>query len=142
MPGDQRSGFVSITLILTKRQKEDELLKLLKISHEESLKIIEDYQRREGAALSRPLPHPKTHCGFAERRGWGSCRRQLGEEKTKTLALEAKIKNLETGKTDQTAPPATATPAVPRNIAQARHRRTQGKSANTTSTYEKWSGGK
>jgi len=130
--------------LIDQTTKEDELLKLLKISHEESLKIIEDYQRREKTYEQAITAYQKRIADTLKDTRIGDLERQLGEEKTKTLALEAKIKNLETGKTDQTTQPATATPTVPADDSRKRAIEELRKKAQILqdSYDEKSSGGK
>ncbi len=99
--------------LIDQTTKEDELLKLLKISHEESLKIIEDYQRREKTYEQAITAYQKRIADMLKDTRIGDLERQLGEEKTKTLALESRIKDLEAGKASQSAQPTAVAPSVP-----------------------------
>jgi len=98
--------------LIDQTTKEDELLKLLKISHEESLKIIEDYQRREKTYEQAITAYQKRIADTLKDTRIGDLERQLGEEKTKNLALEAKIKDLQSGNAEQATRSVTTSPTV------------------------------
>ena len=75
--------------------KEEELLKLLKMSHEESLKIIEDYQRREKTYEQAINAYQKRISDMIKDTRLGELEKQLGDEKIKNSTLLDKISSLE-----------------------------------------------
>ena len=75
--------------------QEEELLKLLKMSHEESLKIIEDYQRREKTYEQAINAYQKRISEMIKDTRLGELEKQLGEEKVKNSALLDRISALE-----------------------------------------------
>lgn len=75
--------------------KEEELLKLLKVSHEESLKIIEDYQRREKTYEQAINAYQKRISDMIKDTRLGELEKQLGDEKVQNSSLLDKIASLE-----------------------------------------------
>lgn len=75
--------------------REEELLKLLKMSHEESLKIIEDYQRREKTYEQAITAYQKRISDMIKDTRLGELEQQLGEEKLRNSGLLDKISVLE-----------------------------------------------
>lgn len=81
--------------LITQKGKEEDLLKLLKISHEESLKIIEDYQRREKTYEQAITAYQKRISDMMKDTRLGDLEKQLGDEKTKNTTLQDRISQLE-----------------------------------------------
>lgn len=75
--------------------REEELLKLLKMSHEESLKIIEDYQRREKTYEQAITAYQKRISDMIKDTRMGELENQLGEEKNRSSVLQDRITSLE-----------------------------------------------
>lgn len=75
--------------------KEEELLKLLKMSHEESLRIIEDYQRREKTYEQAITAYQKRISDMIKDTRMGELEQQLGDEKTRNSELIDRISILE-----------------------------------------------
>lgn len=75
--------------------KEEELLKLLKMSHEESLKIIEDYQRREKTYEQAITAYQKRISDMIKDTRLGELEQQLGEEKLRNSGMLDRISILE-----------------------------------------------
>lgn len=75
--------------------KEEELLKLLKMSHEESLKIIEDYQRREKTYEQAITAYQKRISDMIKDTRLGELEKQLGDEKVINSGLLDRISALE-----------------------------------------------
>ncbi|HRR01432.1 MAG TPA: tetratricopeptide repeat protein [Treponemataceae bacterium] len=81
--------------LIKQTAKEDELLKLLKMSHEESLRIIEDYQRRERTYEQAITAYQKRISDMIKDTRMGELEQQLGEEKTRNAQLMDRISELE-----------------------------------------------
>jgi tetratricopeptide (TPR) repeat protein len=93
--------------------KQEELLKLLKTSHEESLNIIEDYQRREKTYEQAINAYQKRISDMIKDTRLGELEKQLGDEKVKNSALLDKISALEIRNNELTATIATSGAKVP-----------------------------
>ena len=81
--------------LIDQTDKEDELIKLLKISHEESLKIIEDYQRREKTYEQAISTYQKRIAGMMKDTRLTDLEEQLNDEKLKNSQLLDRISVLE-----------------------------------------------
>ncbi len=81
--------------LLTQTAKEEELLKLLKMSHEESLRIIEDYQRREKTYDQAITAYQKRISDMIKDTRLGELEGQLGEEKIRNSRQLDRISELE-----------------------------------------------
>jgi tetratricopeptide (TPR) repeat protein len=81
--------------IIDQNSKQDELLKLLKMSHEESLRIIEDYQRREKTYEQAITAYQKRISDMIKDTRLGELETQLGNEKVTNSQLLDKISSLE-----------------------------------------------
>lgn len=81
--------------LIQQADKQDELLKLLKISHEESLMIIEDYQRREKTYEQAITAYQKRISEMIKDTRLGELEKQLGDEKVRNSELLDKISRLE-----------------------------------------------
>lgn len=75
--------------------REDELLRLLKQSHEESLKIIEEYQRREKTYEQAMTAYQKRISEMIKDTRLGDLEKQLGDEKLRNSRLTDRIAVLE-----------------------------------------------
>ncbi|HHU36703.1 MAG TPA: tetratricopeptide repeat protein [Treponema sp.] len=75
--------------------KEEELLKLLKMSHEESLRVIEDYQRREKTYEQAIIAYQKRISDMIKDTRMGELEQQIGDEKTRNSELIDRISELE-----------------------------------------------
>lgn len=93
--------------------KEEELLKLLKMSHEESLKIIEDYQRREKTYEQAINAYQKRISDMIKDTRLGELEKQLGDEKVKNSALLDRISDLEIRNSELAAAMAMSGTVVP-----------------------------
>lgn len=89
--------------LLEQTSKEDELLKLLKMSHEESLKIIEDYQRREKTYEQAINAYQKRISDMMKDTRLGELEKQLGDEKIKNTGLVDRLAALEIRNAELTA---------------------------------------
>lgn len=81
--------------LVEQKDKEEDLLKLLKISHEESLKIIEDYQRREKTYEQAITAYQKRISDMMKDTRLGDLEKQLGGEKARNTSLQDRISQLE-----------------------------------------------
>lgn len=81
--------------LIEQGKQEEELLKLLKMSHEESLKIIEEYQRREKTYEQAINAYQKRISDMMKDTRLGELEKQLGEEKVKNTSLLDRISLLE-----------------------------------------------
>jgi tetratricopeptide (TPR) repeat protein len=81
--------------LIGQTEKQDELLKLLKMSHEESLKIIEDYQRREKTYEQAITAYQKRISEMIKDTRLGELETQLGDEKVRNSELLDRISRLE-----------------------------------------------
>lgn len=81
--------------LIKQNVKEDELLKLLKMSHEESLRVIEDYQRRERTYEQAITAYQKRISDMIKDTRMGELEQQLGEEKTRSAQLMDRVSELE-----------------------------------------------
>ncbi len=93
--------------------KEDELLKLLKMSHEESLKIIEDYQRREKTYEQAINAYQKRISDMIKDTRLGELEKQLGDEKVINSGLLDQKAALEMRNAELTAALAMAGTNIP-----------------------------
>ena len=75
--------------------KEEELLKLLKMSHEESLRIIEDYQRREKTYEQAITAYQKRISDMIKDTRLGELETQLNDEKKRSSSLLDRVSELE-----------------------------------------------
>ncbi|HNY16651.1 MAG TPA: tetratricopeptide repeat protein [Treponemataceae bacterium] len=75
--------------------KEENLLKLLKMSHEESLRVIEDYQRRDKTYEQAVTAYQKRISDMMKDTRLGELEKQLADEKAKNTALSDRIAELE-----------------------------------------------
>jgi Uncharacterized protein conserved in bacteria len=81
--------------LIDQSTKEEELLSLLKMSHEESLKIIEDYQRREKTYEQAVTAYQKRISDMIKDTRLGELEKQLGDEKVRSSQLLDRISALE-----------------------------------------------
>jgi len=91
----KREACVYRIALIDQTSKQDELLKLLKMSHEESLKIIEDYQRREKTYEQAITAYQKRISDMIKDTRLGELETQLGDEKVTNSKLLDKIAMLE-----------------------------------------------
>ena len=91
----KREACVYRISLIDQTAKQDELLKLLKMSHEESLKIIEDYQRREKTYEQAITAYQKRISDMIKDTRLGELETQLGDEKVTNSKLLDKIATLE-----------------------------------------------
>jgi TolA-binding protein len=91
----KREAAVYRMALIDQGSKQDELLKLLKISHEESLRIIEDYQRREKTYEQAIAAYQKRIAEMLTDTRIGDLEKQLAEEKNRNAALEARFRGLD-----------------------------------------------
>jgi tetratricopeptide (TPR) repeat protein len=91
----KREACVYRISLIDQTDKQDELLKLLKMSHEESLKIIEDYQRREKTYEQAITAYQKRISDMIKDTRLGELETQLGDEKVTNSRLLDKIATLE-----------------------------------------------
>lgn len=99
----KREASVYRISLIEQTAKEEELLKLLKMSHEESLKIIEDYQRREKTYEQAINAYQKRISDMIKDTRLGELEKQLGDEKVKTSSLLDRISALEIRNNELTA---------------------------------------
>ncbi len=81
--------------LLKETAKQDELLKLLKMSHEESLRVIEDYQRREKTYEQAIVAYQKRISEMIKDTRVGDLEKQLGDEKVRNSELLDQISQLQ-----------------------------------------------
>ncbi len=101
-----------ITLI-GRTGREEELLRLLKMSHEESLRIIEDYQRREKTYEQAITAYQKRISDMIRESRLGELEQQLGEEKVKSASLLDRVSELEMRNAELVAALALAGESIP-----------------------------
>lgn len=100
--------------LIDQKSRELELLKLLKWSHEESLKNIEEYQRRERSYEQAIVAYQKRIADMLKDTRLADLDRENKELTTKVASLEAALAASGTaGGTAAGTAQATATPAVP-----------------------------
>ena len=109
----KREAAVYRISLIEQTVKEEELLKLLKMSHEESLKIIEDYQRREKTYEQAINAYQKRISDMIKDTRLGELEKQLGDEKVKNSALLDRISSLEIRNNELTAALALSGTKVP-----------------------------
>ncbi len=102
---------------LKQTSKEEELLRLLKMSHEESLKIIEDYQRREKTYEQAIIAYQKRISDMIKDSRLGELERALGEEKIRNSRLLDRISELEIQNAELVAALAMAGKPIPASSA-------------------------
>ncbi|ULQ59896.1 tetratricopeptide repeat protein [Brucepastera parasyntrophica] len=111
--------------LIDQKDKEEELLKLLKMSHEESLRVIEDYQRREKTYEQAITAYQKRISDMIKDTRLGELEKQLADEKGRTALLQDKISTLEIqnaelvsslARTGTHVPATATTPDVSQNI--------------------------
>lgn len=81
--------------LIDKNVKEGELLKLLKMSHEESLRVIEEYQRRDKTYEQAIMAYQKRISDMMKDTRLGELEKQLGDEKSRNTILSDRIAELE-----------------------------------------------
>jgi TolA-binding protein len=81
--------------LIDENSKEEDLLKLLKMSHEESLRVIEDYQRREKTYEQAVTAYQKRISDMMKDTRLGELEKELGDEKSKNTTLSDRIAELE-----------------------------------------------
>lgn len=89
--------------LIKQTTKEEELLKLLKMSHEESLRIIEDYQRRERTYEQAITAYQKRISDMIKNTRMGELEGTLDDEKTRNAQLMDTISELELRNAELTA---------------------------------------
>jgi len=89
--------------LINRTGREDELLALLKSSHEESLKIIEEYQRREKTYEQAITAYQKRISDMMKDSRLGDLEKQLGDEKNRNAELSERIAALEKANAELTA---------------------------------------
>lgn len=97
-------------------EREDELLRLLKQSHEESLKIIEDYQRREKSYEQAITAYQKRISDMIKDTRLGELEKQLGDEKVRNSQLLDTISILEIEKAELVARLTLSGVSVPQSL--------------------------
>lgn len=91
----KREAAVYRISLIDETAKQDELLKLLKMSHEESLRIIEDYQRREKTYEQAINAYQRRISDMIKDTRLGELEKQLGDEKVRNSELLDRISALE-----------------------------------------------
>ena len=91
----KREAAIYRIALIEQGKQEEELLKLLKMSHEESLKIIEEYQRREKTYEQAINAYQKRISDMMKDTRLGELEKQLGDEKVKNTNLLDRISVLE-----------------------------------------------
>lgn len=81
--------------LIEQTDREEELLKLLKVSHEESLRVIEDYQRRQRTYEQAVTAYQKRISDMIKDTRLGELEKQLGDEKVKNAQLMDRVAALE-----------------------------------------------
>lgn len=104
--------------LIKQNTKEDELLKLLKMSHEESLRVIEDYQRRERTYEQAITAYQKRISDMIKDTRTGELEGTLDDEKTRNAQLMDKISELELRNAELTAALASGGSELPQETAQ------------------------
>ena len=113
----KREAAVYRLALMKQTDRQDELLKLLKMSHEESLKIIEDYQRREKTYEQALTAYQKRISEMIKDTRLGELEKQLGDEKVKNSTLLDRISRLEVQNAELTASLAMTGAKVPDSVA-------------------------
>ncbi len=108
----KREAAIYRIALVDQTTKQDELLKLLKISHEESLRIIEDYQRREKTYEQAITAYQKRIAEMMTDTRIGDLEKQLAEEKNRNAALESRLKS-KSGSSASIQAPAAETGGAP-----------------------------
>ncbi len=88
-------------LLIEQSEREDELLRLLKSSHEEALQIIEEYQRREKTYEQALSAYQRRIAEMIRDTRAGELEAQLVEEQSKNADLRERIAVLERIKAEQ-----------------------------------------
>ncbi len=104
--------------LIKQNTKEDELLKLLKMSHEESLRVIEDYQRRERTYEQAITAYQKRISDMIKDTRTGELEGTLDDEKTRNAQLMDKISELELRNAELSAALAAGGSAIPQETEQ------------------------
>jgi len=81
--------------LIDQNTKEADLLKLLKMSHEESLHIIEDYQRREKTYEQAIVAYQKRISDMTKDTRLGELEKQVSDEKGRNSVLSDRVAELE-----------------------------------------------
>lgn len=81
--------------LIDQKTKEEELLRLLKTSHEESLRVIEDYQRREKTYEQAMTAYQKRISDMLKDTRLGELEKQLADEKQRSTVLSDRVAELE-----------------------------------------------
>lgn len=89
--------------LIKQNTKEEELLKLLKMSHEESLRVIEDYQRRERTYEQAITAYQKRISDMIKNTRTGELEGTLDDEKMRNTQLMDRISELELRNAELTA---------------------------------------
>jgi Uncharacterized protein conserved in bacteria len=113
----KREASVYRLALMKQTDKQEELLKLLKMSHEESLKIIEDYQRREKTYEQAITAYQKRISEMIKDTRLGELEKQLGDEKVKNSTLLDRISQLEVQNAELAASLAMTGAKVPESVA-------------------------
>lgn len=99
--------------LIDRSAREEELLSILKMSHEESLRIIEDYQRREKTYEQAINAYQKRIAEMIKDTRLGELEKQLGDEKVRNSELLDRISALEIRNSELAASLKLAGAAVP-----------------------------
>lgn len=105
--------------LIKQNTKEEELLKLLKMSHEESLRVIEDYQRRERTYEQAITAYQKRISDMIKDTRMGELEGTLDNEKTRNAQLMDKISELELRNAELTAALAAGGTVLPPETVQS-----------------------
>ncbi|HKL84737.1 MAG TPA: tetratricopeptide repeat protein [Treponemataceae bacterium] len=107
--------------IIGQGEREGQLLRLLKQSHEESLKIIEDYQRREKSYEQAITAYQKRISDMIKDTRLGELEKQLGDEKVRNSQLLDTISMLEIEKAELAAAMTLSGVSIPQSILTNSH---------------------
>ncbi len=99
--------------LIDQKSKEEELLRLLKTSHEETLRVIEDYQRREKTYEQAMTAYQKRISDMLKDTRLGELEKQLTDEKGRTTVLSDRVAELEMQNAELAAALAKAGQKVP-----------------------------
>lgn len=115
----KREASVYRLALMNQTDKQEELLKLLKMSHEESLRVIEDYQRREKTYEQAITAYQKRISEMIKDTRLGELEKQLGDEKVRNSELLDRISTLEMQNAELTAALAMTGAKIPESVSSA-----------------------
>lgn len=116
----KREASVYRIALIEQGKQSEELLKLLKVSHEESIKIIEEYQRREKTYEQAINAYQKRISDMLKDTRLGDLEKQLGDEKQKNAVLLDKIAQLEIQNADLIVSVSSSGVMLPSNVVDSK----------------------